>query len=224
MIASLSIDELAQRCAGETEKYTRREPSEDQFCFELLRRALAGGIPEAFTRVYLVYERRVLSWVLGHSRFVQTGESADYFASAAWSSFFFALRGPKFARFGSLPQVLLYLKLCVHTSIAQYLRDQQPNMAASLDSAPERAEAPDLGARVAAAAAWDRIVQLLPDEADHLLARCVFAEDLKPRQIVAAYPGRWRDEREVSVETYRIRRLLRKDAALARLLGLESEA
>ena len=54
---------------------------------------------------------------------------------------------------------------------------------------------------------------------DRLLARCAFAEDLKPRQIIKAYPSRWKDEREVSIELYRIRRLLRNDPELRRLIG-----
>jgi hypothetical protein len=219
-LASLSVDDLAQRCAAETEKFQRRQQTDDQFCFELLRRALANGVAEAFTRTYQIYERRVLGWVLGHTRFAQTGEEADYFVGAAWSTFFFALRGPKFAGFPTLPQVLAYLKLCVHTSIAQYIRDQQPGLSAPLDDVPQLSQTPDLASRAVAEATWRRIRALLPDEDDLLLARCMFAEDLMPRQILAAYPGRWRDEREISVEIYRIRRALRKDPELRKMLGV----
>jgi hypothetical protein len=218
-LASLSVDDLAQRCAAETEKFQRRQPTDDQFCFELLRRALADGVSEAFTRAYQIYERRVLGWVLGHTRFAHTGEDAGYFVGAAWSTFFFALRGPKFAGFPTLPQVLAYLKLCVHTAIAQYLRDQQPTLSAPLDDAPQLSQAPDLGSRAVADAIWSRIRALLPDTDDLLLARCMFVEDLKPRQVLSAHPGRWRDEREISVEIYRIRRTLRKDDELREMLG-----
>ena len=37
---SMSVDNLARRCAEETEKYNRRRANDAQFCFELLRRAL----------------------------------------------------------------------------------------------------------------------------------------------------------------------------------------
>ena len=217
LVDSLSLDDLTQHCAAETEKFNRREPSDSRFCFDLLRRALADELSEAFTRVYQIYERQVLVWVHSHSGFARTGESADYFVSAAWSTFYFALRGPKFAGFPSLPQVLAYLKLCVHTAIAQYLRDQQPAPTTPLDQAPDASHAPDLGTRIAARELWRQIERLLPDPRDRLLARCAFVEDLKPRQIVKAYPARWKDEREVSVELYRIRRLLRNDSELRRL-------
>ena len=218
--ASLPLDELSQRCAGETERFIRRQANDPQYCFEMLRRALADAQPEAFTRVYQVYERQVLIWVYGHSRFTQTGEDADYFASLAWSTFYFALRGPKFAGFTSLPQVLAYLKMCVHSAIAQYLRDQPPAALTLLDEAGEAAHTPDLGLQVDAAEVWECICRLLPDKRDRLLARCVFMQDLKPRQIVQSYPKQWGSEREVSLDLYRIRRVLRADPELRRLLGL----
>jgi hypothetical protein len=218
-LAALSVDQLAQRCVEETEKFNRRQSNDPQFCFELLRRALAEGVPEAFTFAYQVYERQVLKWVYSHSGFAQTGESADYFARSALSAFYFALRGPKFARFPSLPQVLAYLKLCVHTAIAQYLRDQGP-AETPIEMTSQATETPDLGARSDAAELWAYISSRLSDERDRLLARCVFVQDLRPRQIVGLYPAYWSDEREVSVALYRIRRLLRGDVELRRRIGL----
>ncbi len=219
-VASLSVDALAQRCAEETDKFNHRLPHDAQFCFELLHRALGEGSSEAFTRVYQIYERQVLGWVYSHSRFAQTGEDADFFAGAALRTFYFALRGPKFDKFPSLPQVLAYLKLCVHTAIAQYIRDQQPTQTTPIDAVGDLAHTPDLGTRADAADLWAYICQLLPDERDRELARYVFMQDLKPRQIVSSYPTQWRDEREVSVALYRIRRILRADPELSSRVGV----
>jgi hypothetical protein len=217
----LSVDELARRCAQETEKFNRRQLSDPQFCFELLRRALAEGHAEAFTRVYLAYERQVLGWVYSHSRFTQTGESAEYFARIALSTFYFALRGDKFRHFSSLPQVLAYLKLCVHTAIAQYLRDQQPHAVGSLDDTDEPSHTPDLAARADASELWGQICRLLPVARDRQLARCVFLQGLRPREIVRAYPEHWSSEREVTVALYRIRRILQSDPELRGRAGVE---
>src|SRR5215212_9885033 len=97
--ANLALDELAQRCTEETQKFTHRLSNDPQYCFELLSRALLGGLSEAFTHIYRIYENQVVSWVYNHSRFEDTGEEADYFAGAALSNFYFALRGRKFAQF-----------------------------------------------------------------------------------------------------------------------------
>jgi hypothetical protein len=219
---ALSIDDLSRLCASETAKFNRRQPSDAQFCFELLRRALADGVAEAFTHVYRIYERQVRIWVHSHSRFAQTGESDEYFVSAAWSTFYFALRGQKFAGFPSLPQVLAYLKACVHTAIMLYLRDQQPAATLALDEHPGLAAAEQPEPFDTAQLA-ERIAQLLVDPADRLLAHCVFAKDLKPRQIVKAYPGQWGSERDVTVALFRIRRILRNDTQLRRMFGMDHD-
>lgn len=221
-VAALSVDELAARCAHETDLFNRRQPSEPQWCFELLRRALADGSSDAFTLVYRIYERQATHWVYNHPKFEQTGESAEYFASHALRSFYFALRGPKFERFPSLPQILSYLKLCVHTAIAQYVRDQQPHITTPLVDTQPLAYQPDLDTRAVAAELWQHICSLLPDERDQLLARLAFVQGLRPREIVRSFRYHWRDERDVSVALYRIRRTLRSDEELQRQIGADA--
>lgn len=218
---TLPLEALARRCAEETDKFNRRRESDSRFCFELLRRALAEQSAEALTRVYQVYERQVLGWVYHHRSFARTGEEAEFFAHAALSTFYFALRGARFARFDSLPRVLSYLKLCVHTAIAQYLRDQRPDRTEQLEAVERAADLPEPEARAEAAELWQHICRLLPDERDRGLARAVFVQDLKPRQIVAEQPGQWASEREVTLALYRIRRLLRADPELRQRTGAE---
>jgi hypothetical protein len=218
-VTHLTIDELCRRCAEETEKYARRQESDPQYCFELMRRALAEDSHEAFERVYQIYERQTIVWVHSHSMFSQTGEEPEFFARAALSALYFALRGEKFLRFGSLPQVLSYLKTCVHTSIMQYLRDQRSARVASIEEAGELGAQLDMSAGVSAHELWEHICSLLPDDRSRALARMALVQDLKPRQIVAAAPSEWRDEREVSVALYRVRQILRADAQLRQLAG-----
>ena len=217
--AALSVPELAQRCAEETDKFTRRQSNDPQFCFELMRRALADLSDEAFTHVFQVYERPVTNWVYQHSRFALTGESAEFFVGAAFRAFHFALQGPKFARFPNLASVLSYLKLCVHTAVAQYLRDDERGRTIPMEDAGELAGSHDPGEQAEAGELWAHICQLLPDERDQLLARCAFVLRLKPREITVVYRSHWSSEREVSVALYRIRKLLRADSQLASLAG-----
>ena len=219
MLASHSLADIARRCAEETEKYTRQLDNDPAFCFELLRRALAERIPEAFTHVYQTYERQVTSWVYQHSGFRHTGESPEYFTSAAFQSFYAALNGPKFERFPTLAALLSYLKTCVHTAVARHLRDSARHVDQPLDEANPPSESPQLGAGVEARELWGHICDLLPDERDQLLARCSFVLGLKPRHILAAYRSYWNSERDITIALYRIRRTLRADSEIASLAG-----
>lgn len=223
--AQLPIAELASRCAEENANYARQQPSDPQFCFELLRRAVADGISDALVHIFATYESQVTRWVHQHSGFEQTGESAEYFARAALNAFYFAMRGERFARLPGLAHALAYLKVCVHTCIAQHLREQRRRPALPLERADAVEHHADFEGAVAARELWDLVAGLLAEPADRTLARCAFVLEMKPRQIVRAYPQLWASERAVSLDLFRIRRLLRSSPALRRrLLGDEGEA
>jgi hypothetical protein len=216
---SFHVDELADLCAGETTKYMRREPSDPQYCFELLRRALAEAVGEALTHVYRIYEPLVLSWVHKHERFAHTGEDASYFASMALRNCYFALRGAKFANFQFLPQVLGYLKRCVHSAIEQYIRDQHPLPDMPLEHVEHIGEASQSERAMEAQELWNYILRLLPQTEDQLLARLTFVLDMKPAEIVRLHPAIWQQERQVSVALQRIRRMLRRNDSLRQMAG-----
>ncbi len=217
----LSVNDLAERCTEETRKFTRHEADDPQFCFELLRRALLNDAPDAFAQVYRIYEPLVRRWIYNYSRFIQTGEDVEYFANAALSKFYFALRGPKFEQFDSLAKVLLYLKRCIHTEIAQHIRSQS-----MLDAIPlpedDLTPAPKTESDLAARELWTRITVLLSDEKDRKLARCLFIEDMKPAQVFSSYPDDWDSPRDVSVARQRITRILRRDATICSWAGIET--
>src|SRR5579862_8002372 len=91
-----TLAELVRHCQEETARFSRRETTDDRFCFELLRRALRHRMDDAFSQVFLIYQSQVLAWVQRDSRFPRTGESAEFFVNQALSNFYFAVRGEKF--------------------------------------------------------------------------------------------------------------------------------
>lgn len=218
-VHSLHTDELANLCADETARYMRREANDPRYCFELLRRALVDSVSDALTHIYRIYEPLVLSWVRRHDRFPQTGEEASYFASLALRNFYFALRGPKFSNFQFLPQILRYLKRCVHSAIEQYLRDQQPVADMPLENIEVIADASPMESTLEAQDLWSHILTLIPEPEDQLLARLTFVLGMKPAEIVQAYASIWQQERAVSVALQRIRRRLRGDEVLRQMAG-----
>lgn len=216
---SLTVEQLAEACEQENRSYSRQQASDPRYCFELLRRALLEELPQAFSTVYRIYEPMVRRWVYSHSQFNLTDENADFFTSIALSKFYFALRGAKFAQFSHLPQVMSYLKLCAHTAITQYQRDQQRLATVTLDEQEERQpateEAPQSFEDV-----WAAICEVLPDEEDQLLVDAVFIQQMKPAELAAKYPQRWDSARAVSVALQRVRRRLRTSDVLREHAGL----
>jgi hypothetical protein len=210
-----TVAELARHCQEETARFARREPTDDRFCFELLRRAFRHRNDDAFSHVFRIYQAQVCAWVQRDSRFPRTGESAEYFVNQALGNFYFAVRGEKFDHFPTLQNALSYLKLTTYSAITQFLRD---HLAAATEQEASAAEIgaadPALEQRLDASALWERICQLVPDERLRHLAHCAFVQEMRPREIVRAFPALWRNEREVTVALYRLRVTLRSDAAL----------
>ncbi|NOK59899.1 MAG: hypothetical protein GFH27_549291n91 [Chloroflexi bacterium AL-W] len=212
----MSVNDLGQRCTEETHKFNRRVNYDPQYCFELFRRALGTSDSEALTFLWQIYERQVVSWVYSHGSFKHTGEEAEFFAHQALINFYFALRGDKMDRFTSLQRVLAYLKACVHTAVMQYIRDQKADMNRSINGVEEQSLTPDLHIRLDMVETWQRVEILLPDHRDRVLAHCILVQRLKPREIVKEFPDLWQNEREISVASFRIRRILRRDGSLQR--------
>ncbi|RPI93757.1 MAG: sigma-70 family RNA polymerase sigma factor [Chloroflexi bacterium] len=214
----VSIDELARKCEEETQKYIRQQAHETRYCFELMQRGLGQELSEAFTQVYRIYEGLALKWVNSHPRYYMTGESADYFVSAAFSRFYFAVKGSEFARFPSVAQVLQYLKLCVQTVIAEYLRKAARIPEIALELAIHSLADDNIETSSEARELWQYILSQLASDTDQLLAELCFLYDLKPAEIADKYAEHWPTARDVSVALQRIRRNLRKDTRLRQWL------
>lgn len=220
-LEQVPLADLTQSCAEETQKFFRHEPNQTQFCFELFRRAFASQIndSDALLAIFKIYGPQVIRWVNAHTLFDQTGETAEYFGNLALGNLYFHLQGSRFEQFESLPGILAYLKRCVFTAVTQYVRDHPANTVAFPDGwdAPNSVDPlQDLRAEQL----WQHICELLPDQYDRLLARCVFILDLKPRHIVALHPTIWRDEDTVRVARQRIRRILHRDRELREWAGV----
>src|SRR5690349_9548133 len=114
-LAGMTNDELAGHCAENTYQAMKRAPRDDQFCFELLRRALFKQIEDAITKVYQIYLPLAIYWAEYHPRFLQTRYPADEFATIGFSNFYFyfAKSSERFARFPNVPALMQLLKMCI---------------------------------------------------------------------------------------------------------------
>jgi hypothetical protein len=83
----LSVEELAQRCRQESEKYLAGQPHDETYCFELFRRAIFNRDQAAWQAIYAQYQTLITSWVWRHSKFQSTNEEAASFVNAAFIRF-----------------------------------------------------------------------------------------------------------------------------------------
>jgi RNA polymerase sigma factor (sigma-70 family) len=187
MLDAPTVDDLSGDCREQTQRYLRGEPSLDDSCLELFRRAIVGRSEEAWAAVYHQYAAFVRRW-LG------TSMDPDEAVSLAFERFWHALDQEKFARFASLAAVLSYLKMCVRTVAIDHARSSQIQAATAQTDAADIVPAADdverdVVDRLDAAALWKRINEALDDDRATRVLYLSYVVDLSPREISTRYPA-----------------------------------
>ncbi len=219
----LSISDLAKRCQAETERFKQTRQSNEIYCLELFHRALLQQDENAWAAIYCQYQPLVASWVYQYSRFTQTGEPADFFVNEAFARLWQSGGQPdKTTHFDGVASCLKYLKLCVGTSIEDYLRHQQKD-ALVLSVALEDYDRPELAADNALehtmllAELMQLLDETLQDERDHLVAEESWQYHLAPRQIQSRHPDIFVTADEISQIKRNILKRLKRNPRLTQM-------
>ena len=123
----LPINDLARCCSEETNKFLKQSVSNDRYCLELFRRAIVKRDDDAWSCIYQQYAPLVLTWVTQHqSAAPMLGQDGSApLVNAAFAKFSQALTPAKMENFDSLAAILKYLKMCVHSVVADEVRSRQ---------------------------------------------------------------------------------------------------
>lgn len=218
-IDTLHLEELAKHCSEETSNYFHKMAQDTRYCFELFRRTFIDHVDDALAYIWNIYNPQLKRWVTSHPQFAASSETAEYLSSVAFEHFYFALLGSKFHRFPTLSHIMQYMKMCVHTAVAQLGRKGSQNNLPLLDN--DMADQSDPFADLNLEALWNRICEILPNENHRLLAWCTFVLGMKPAEIAKRYQHIWTDDRHVRITLYRVRERLRNAPDIRGWLGLD---
>jgi len=191
----LSINELAHHCSEETAKFLKQSSSDDRFCLELFRRAIVRRDDGAWASIYQQYAPLVLTWITQHQSAIamlgQDGCAA--LVNSAFAKFSQALTPVKMANFDSLAAILKYLKMCVHSVVADEVRARQSHQ---YEDALEKMEhepasgdpADDVISNLSAQALWQVILEEVNNEAERVLIYLAYSYGMKPGEICTRHP------------------------------------
>ena len=127
----MSLDQLAEACRRETERFLRDALFDDAFCFEMFRRAIVERGEHAWGRVVTQYRRMVLAWVKRHPSLSSLGsdEESDHWVDAIFTRFWNAVKAERFEQFDDTRRILAYLKMCANSVIQDELRQRAQQVA-----------------------------------------------------------------------------------------------
>ena len=218
----LSINELARCCSEETNKFLKQSASNDRFCLELFRRAIIKRDDGAWASIYQQYAPLVLTWVTQHQSATpllgQDGSAP--LVNAAFAKFSQALTPVKMGNFNSLAAILKYLKMCVHSVVADEVRARQSRQyeeALDLIEHEPASDDPadDVVSNISAQDLWKIIQEELNNEDERVLIYLAYVQGMKPgeissmhRRLFPSVDDVYRIKRNVLERLRRNRRLL----------------
>jgi hypothetical protein len=224
-LETLSLSGIAHRCATETQRFFARLCHDPRPCFELFRRAIAGGNDRAWDLVYLQYHAQVTRWVQRQPSFPVCGEEVSHLVNRAFEKMWSALTPEKFSHFGDLKSVLRYLQMCAYSAVVDAgRRSGSPKADIDVEAWPTAGGPGGRTVSESALAAvhrrefWEAISARLNDEGERCVVYGSYVLGLKPRQLLAEYPGLFADVRDVYRVKENVLARLRRDEVLHALL------
>src|SRR5690348_13105637 len=186
----LSTNELARYCSEETSKFLKQSASNDRFCLELFRRASIRRDGAAWAYVYQQYAPLVLTWVAQHQSAtpVLGQDGSAPLVNAAFAKFAQALTPAKMGNFDSLAAILKYLKMCVHSVVADEVRSRQSRQYEEtlelIEQEPASDDpADDVISTISAQGLWAVIQEELNGEDERMLIYLAYIQGMKPSEI-----------------------------------------
>ncbi|MBV8695854.1 MAG: hypothetical protein JO125_16920 [Chloroflexi bacterium] len=222
----MSLTSLAHRSFEEMSKYRRKEPSDDRYCLEIVRRAVLQGDDEAWTVLYRQFSENLRLWFRRHpwKDMVLQYEQEEHYVDLAFERFWKSVRKQELS-FTTLAAAMSYLHMCLNCSVMDMVRDgTRPKEAPLPDYTQANAPEPLVEDLYHENEVWEAMERLLPNDKEKRLAYLHFHCNLKAREIMQFCPGEFGSEHEI----YRLKRnvidrLIRnKDKFLWRLGGSES--
>ncbi|WP_322510402.1 sigma-70 family RNA polymerase sigma factor [Chloroflexus sp.] len=191
-IAAMDIEELARRCAIESERFYRGQSHDSRYSYELFRRALVERDEIAWNYLFQHYSALVEGWIRRSGAFVSSGESSEYFVVGAFAKFWRAVTPERFAAFPNLASLLQYLQLCASSVVIDSVRAQSwaemmPEDRINEQRAPRLSPDEEAMQRVDRQEFWRFIDSQLHGESERVVVYGSFVLGLTPRAIFERY-------------------------------------
>lgn len=224
-VEQLSVTDLARCCAEETRKFLQQSASDDRYCLELFRRAIVWRDDDAWACIYQQYAPLVLTWVHQHpgAAVLLGHDGSAPLVNATFAKFAQALTPAKMDHFNALAAILKYLKMCVHSVIADEVRARQARQyeetLETIEQEPSTEDpAENVVSHLSAQSLWQVVQEELNGDDERLLVHLIYVQGMKPGEICAQHRQTFPQVEDI----YRIKRnvleRLRRNRRLRALL------
>lgn len=189
-LGRMDLGALMRRCATESRLFYSHQDYDPSYAYELFRRALVERNEDAWEHIYQHYFQLVEHWVRRTGAFTVSGETSDFFVSAAFTRFWKAIPADRFSAFPTLAALLNYLRRCascvvIDSARAHSYADLLPEEAINWNNQKLAHADEEATERVSRAEFWQLVDGLLQSEAERVIVRSSFLLGMKPGDIFA---------------------------------------
>jgi DNA-directed RNA polymerase specialized sigma24 family protein len=200
----MTMEDLAQKSAQETNLFFTFHDYDSSYCYELFRRAVRNKDERALEVVIIQYQPLVARWVNRwmdqHRDFPLINEEAQDFIAQAFVRFWASFTPVKFDKSRNLAAILRYLQMCVHSVITdawrkfrrirleQEMRDEDQEVSPPASTPEDRLQNDKF---------WQLIKKKSKNTKEYTVVYASFSLALSPREILAEFPGLFRDIKEI---------------------------
>ena len=203
-LQQMTVTDLAQKCAQETDFYFTHQDYDSSYCFELFRRAIRDKDDRALEVVIIQYQPLVARWVDKwtdkHPDFPSFNEETQDFIAQAFERFWMSFTPAKVDKSPSLAAVLRYLQMCVNGAITDAWRKSR-RLQIEQETRDEDQEVSDPEPTpedlLQKEEFWQLIRKKAKDPKEYTVIYASFYLALSPREILDEYPGKFRDIKEI---------------------------
>lgn len=222
-LGRLPLSDLALFSAHALQTLAEGGTPNDRYPLELFRRAVVLHDSAAWRCIYRQYAPFVLPWLLKHPLAETLLEQKEPAAlvDTILSAFATALTEPKLAQLNSLVLLLKFLRMCVHSTLADLNRDRQLFARLAGERAPD-APLPGHtadGQQADAQGLWQILVEELQGEDEQVLFTLLVVRGVSALEICTHEPQRFPDTQAVYQAQARIFTRLRASERLQAMLG-----
>ncbi len=219
-LGDMDLPTLAQHCLEERYKFRAYQESDPSFCYEIIRRALLSRSDDHWQAFQESFHLDVRRWVLHHPAAAKLNASdhADDFVQDVFTRLFQANARHQLD-FPNLAAALSFLRLCVNSVMLDGVRSRRRDTT-SLD--PElKIPSPDpfdpIIGNMRVEELWRMVEKCCTSSRELHLARLLWIEGYKPREIPQQFPDEFATIEEVrkmiGLLVQRLRRHYRNDPA-----------
>jgi RNA polymerase sigma factor (sigma-70 family) len=221
----MSVANLAERCAQETDLYFNHKLNDSSYCFELFRRAIRNSDEHALAVVIVQYEplvtRWVDKWIDRDPHFSLFNEETQDFVAQAFERFWISFTADKLDKSHSIGAVLQYLQMCVNGAITDAWRKVR-RIQLEQDTTDEEHEIsepdPTPEELLQQVEFWQLIREKAKSPKEYTVVYASFYLALSPREILAEYQHEFSSIKEIYQHKANFLERLERDADIQELI------